>query len=324
MKIGLISMLANVGTTLNSQGGGYGIIQTRMLRDNHPTDDVVVNPSPKDWKYFDILYICEGVNFVEGSFNIPGGPQEIHYEKMRAIADFKGELRYSNRVFDFNQFNKRLKIDATFPEAKYIRWYNTLLAHALQSRKAVIGDSHALSVWKPGYSLDFTAGRTLHGFLKRNTPEAITANSPWQPVLNEIYDEVILYFGNIDLRFHLMRQDNPKQATIDLFTRYVEFAKQFKNATLVNLLPVEHESRKIPGTGLYKKQPFFGTRGERMEIREVANKIMNESGLKTIQWPEEWIDEDGTKMLDILEQKSSVHLRPKNYPYLNEILNVSK
>ena len=70
----------------------------------------------------------------------------------------------------------------------------------------------------------------------------------------------------------------------------------------------------------YTKQPFFGTRSERMELWETANKIMNESGLKTIQWPKEWIDEDGTKMLDILEMKQSVHLRPKHYPFLNEIL----
>jgi hypothetical protein len=116
-----------------------------------------------------------------------------------------------------------------------------------------------------------------------------------------------------------MRQENPQQATADLFNRYVAFAKQLKKATLVELLPVEHESRKIPGTGLYKKQPFFGTREERMQVREIANEIINNSGLEVIQWPSEWIDADGTKMLDILEMKQSVHLRPKHYPYLTQI-----
>jgi hypothetical protein len=121
-----------------------------------------------------------------------------------------------------------------------------------------------------------------------------------------------------------MRQSDPRSATVDLFTRYVEYAKQFKKATLVELLPVEHESRKIPGTGLYKKQKFFGTRLERMELREIANSIINESGLEVIKWPTEWIDEDGTKMLDILESRQSVHLKPKHYPFLNQILDVSK
>ena len=302
-------MMGNVGATLNSQGGGYGLIQTKMLWDNHPHDTVDVNPPPSTWGNYDLLYICEGVNFVAGSFNVPGGPQPLHTEKMKAIADFKGELRYSNSVFDFSKFNQRLKIEATFPETNRIAFYNTFLAHGLESRKGVIGDSHALSVWKPEHSLDFTAGRTLHGFLRRETVEEI----------NSRFDEVTLYFGNIDLRFHLMRQENPQQVTADLFNRYVDFAKQLKKATLVELLPVEHESRKIPGTGLYKKQPFFGTRSERMQLREIANEIINNSGLEVIQWPTEWIDEDGTKMLDILEMKQSVHLRPKHYPYLTEI-----
>lgn len=309
MLVGLVSMMGNVGATLNSQGGGYGLIQTKMLWDNHPHDTVDVNPPPSTWGNYDLLYICEGVNFVAGSFNVPGGPQPLHTEKMKAIAEFKGELRYSNSIFDFNKFNQRLKIEATFPETHRVSFYNTFLAHGLESRKAVIGDSHALSVWKPQHTLDFTAGRTLHGFLKRESVEQI----------NNRFDEVTLYFGNIDLRFHLMRQENPQQATADLFNRYVEFAKQLKKATLVELLPVEHESRKIPGTGLYKKQPFFGTREERMQVREIANEIINNSGLEVIQWPTEWIDEDGTKMLDILEMKQSVHLRPKHYPYLTEI-----
>ena len=309
MLVGLVSMMGNVGATLNSQGGGYGLIQTKMLWDNHPHDAVDVNPPPSTWGNYDLLYICEGVNFVAGSFNVPGGPQPLHTEKMKAIADFKGELRYSNSIFDFNKFNQRLKIEATFPETHRVSFYNTFLAHGLESRKAVIGDSHALSVWKPQHTLDFTAGRTLHGFLKRESVEQI----------NNRFDEVTLYFGNIDLRFHLMRQENPQQATADLFNRYVEFAKQLKKATLVELLPVEHESRKIPGTGLYKKQPFFGTREERMQVREIANEIINNSGLEVIQWPSEWIDTDGTKMLDILEMKQSVHLRPKHYPYLTEI-----
>ena len=309
MLVGLVSMMGNVGATLNSQGGGYGLIQTKMLWDNHPHDTVDVNPPPSTWGNYDLLYICEGVNFVAGSFNVPGGPQPLHTEKMKAIAEFKGELRYSNSIFDFNKFNQRLKIEATFPETHRVSFYNTFLAHGLESKKAVIGDSHALSVWKPQHTLDFTAGRTLHGFLKRESVEQI----------NNRFDEVTLYFGNIDLRFHLMRQENPQQATADLFNRYVEFAKQLKKATLVELLPVEHESRKIPGTGLYKKQPFFGTREERMQVREIANEIINNSGLEVIQWPSEWIDTDGTKMLDILEMKQSVHLRPKHYPYLTEI-----
>lgn len=308
-KYALVSMMGNVGSTLNSQGGGFGLIATKMIKDFFPEDQIDVNVSPETWQGYDALFICEGVNFVPGSFNVPGGPQPLHYEKMKAIGNYKGPVKFINNEFDFEGFNKRLKIeDLNFPVGNFVDLFNS---YGNKTRKCVVGDSHALSVWRPKYSLNFTPGRTLHGFLKRNTPE----------LMNEVFDETVLYFGNIDLRFHLMRQEKPFSATVDLFTRYVDFARQLNNVTLVNLLPVEHESRKIPGTGLYKKQPFFGTRSERMELWETANKIMNESGLKTIQWPKYWVDEDGTKMLDILEMKQSVHLKPKHYPFLNEIIS---
>jgi hypothetical protein len=307
-KYALVSMMGNVGSTTNSQGGGYGLIATKMIKDFFPEDQVDVNVSPEKWQDYDALFICEGVNFVPGSFNVPGGPQNLHYEKMKAIGNYKGIVKFINNQFDFEGFNKRLKIeDLNFPVGNFVDLFKS---YGRQTRKCVIGDSHALSIWRPKFALDFTAGRTLHGFLKRNTPEEI----------NEKYDEVTLYFSNIDIRFHLMRQENPTAATGELFRKYIEFAKQLKNVTLVEPLPIEHPSRKIPGTGLYKKQPFFGTREERMRIRDIASRIINNSGLKTIKWPDEWVDEDGTKMLDILESKQSVHLRPKYYPYINEIL----
>tara|TARA_R110000868_G_scaffold204579_1_gene452679 strand:+ start:58 stop:990 length:933 start_codon:yes stop_codon:yes gene_type:complete len=308
-KYALVSMMGNVGSTTNSQGGGYGLIATRMVKDYFPEDQVDVNVSPETWQDYDALFVCEGVNFVPGSFNVPGGPQPLHHEKMKAIGNYKGIVKFINNEFDFEGFNKRLKIeDLNFPTGNFVDLFKS---YGNKTRKCVIGDSHALSVWRPKFALDFTPGRTLYGFLNRNTPEQI----------NENYDEVVLYFGNIDIRFHLMRFENPAASTGELFRRYIEFAKQLKNVTLVNLLPVEHELRKIPGTGLYKKQPFFGTREERQRLRDTANRIMNNSGLKTIQWPEEWVDEDGTKMLDILEMKQSVHLRPKHYPFLNEIVS---
>ena len=65
MRIGLVSMMGNVGSTTNSQGGGYGLIATKMIRDRHQNDQVEVNPAPSEWGTFDKIYVCEGVNFVE-------------------------------------------------------------------------------------------------------------------------------------------------------------------------------------------------------------------------------------------------------------------
>jgi hypothetical protein len=279
-----------------------------ILKSEHP-GDLDVNPDPSTWNEYERLYILEGVNYQENVFNFIGGPQPEHRAKLEAMANYKGLAIAVNVPIDLNVFNKRFNIDHQFTAINCIDFARL---HANNTKKLVRGDSHSLSAWRPGFGLDRTDGKTLFGFLK-DTDSLI---EEW----NQKYDEVVLYFGNIDIRFHLMRQDNPAEAVGSLIRRYVEFAKKLNNATLVNLLPVEHESRKLPGTGLYLKQPYFGTRQERARLVDTANRIMNNSGLKTLQWPNEWIDEDGMKMFEYMEPKQSVHLKPKYYMFANEFV----
>jgi hypothetical protein len=308
MKAGVIGMLNNVGSSTSHHGGGYYHVMMSILKAEHK-GELSFNPDPSTWNEYERLYILEGVNYQENTFNFIGGPQPEHRAKLEAMANYKGIVIAVNVPIDLNVFNKRFGVDHVFPAINCI---NYAKHYGKDTRKLVRGDSHSLSVWKPGYGLDRTDGKTLFGFLK-DADSLVTE-------LNEKYDEVILYFGNIDLRFHLMRQDNPQAATGELFRRYVEVAKKLNNATLVNLLPIEHESRKLPGTGLYLKKPFFGTRKERMILRDTANRIMNNSGLNTLKWPDEWIDEDGMKMFEYMEPKQSVHLKPKYYMFANQFI----
>ena len=308
MKAAVVGMLNNVGNSQSHHGGGYYHVMMSILKSEHK-GELVFNPDPSTWNEYERLYILEGVNYQENTFNFIGGPQPEHRAKLEAMAKYTGLPISVNVPIDLNVFNKRFGVDHVFPAINCI---NYAKHYGNDTRKLVRGDSHSLSVWRPGFGLDRTDGKTLFGFLK----DADSLVNEW----NEKYDEVVLYFGNIDLRFHLMRQEKPFSATVDLFTRYVEFARKLNNVTLVNLLPVEHESRKLPGTGLYLKQPYFGTRKERMELWETANKIMNESGLNTLKWPDEWVDEDGMKMFEYMEPKQSVHLKPKYYMFANEFI----
>jgi hypothetical protein len=308
MKAAVVGMLNNVGSSTSHHGGGYYHVMMNILKSEHP-GDLDINPDLSTWGEYERLYILEGVNYQENTFNFIGGPQPEHRAKLEAMANYRGLVIAVNVPIDLNVFNKRFGIDHQFTAINCIDFARL---HGNTTRKLVRGDSHSLSVWRPGFGLDRTDGKTLFGFLK----DADSLVDTW----NEKYDEVVLYFGNIDLRFHLMRQEQPFSATVKLFNQYVEFAKKLNNVTLVNLLPVEHESRKLPGTGLYLKQPYFGTRQERMELWETANKIMNESGLNTIKWPQEWVDQDGTKMFEYMEPKQSVHLKPKYYMFSNEFV----
>ena len=310
MKAAIVGMLNNIGSSQSHHGGGYYHVMTSILKSEHIVGDLDVNPDPSIWNEYERLYILEGVNYQENVFNFIGGPQPEHRAKLEAMANYKGLAIVVNVPIDLNVFNKRFNIDHQFTAINCIDFAKL---HGGVTRKLVRGDSHSLSVWRPGFGLDRTDGKTLHGFLK----DADSLVEEW----NSKYDEVVLYFGNIDLRFHLMRQENPKAAVGELFRRYVEFAKKLNSATLVNLLPVEHESRKLPGTGLYLKQPYFGTRQERADLRDTANRILNNSGLKTLQWPDEWIDEDGMKMFEYMEAKQSVHLKPKYYMFAKEFIS---
>jgi hypothetical protein len=310
MKAAIVGMLNNIGSSQSHHGGGYYHVMTSILKSEHIVGDLDVNPDPSTWNEYERLYILEGVNYQENVFNFIGGPQPEHRAKLEAMANYKGLAIAVNVPIDLNVFNKRFNIDHQFTAINCIDFAKL---HGGVTRKLVRGDSHSLSVWRPGFGLDRTDGKTLHGFLK----DADSLVEEW----NSKYDEVVLYFGNIDLRFHLMRQENPKAAVGELFRRYVEFAKKLNSATLVNLLPVEHESRKLPGTGLYLKQPYFGTRQERADLRDTANRILNNSGLKTLQWPDQWIDEDGMKMFEYMEAKQSVHLKPKYYMFAKEFIS---
>ena len=309
MNAAIVGMLNNVGSSQSHHGGGYYHVMTNILKTEHTLGDLDINPDPSTWNEYERLYILEGVNYQENVFNFIGGPQPEHRAKLEAMANYKGLCIAVNVPIDLNVFNKRFGIDHEFPTINTIDFAKL---HGNTTRKLVRGDSHSLSVWRPGFGLDRTDGKTLHGFLK----DADSLVEEW----NSKYDEVVLYLGNIDLRFHLMRQENPKAAVGDLFRRYIEFAKKLNNTTLVNLLPVEHESRKLPGTGLYLKQPYFGTRQERADLRDTANRIMNNSGLKTLQWSDEWIDEDGMKMFEYMEPKQSVHLKPKYYMFADQFI----
>lgn len=312
MKAALVGLLNNVGGSTSHHGGGYHRIMTRMVKDAYPEINFEINPDPDTWKGFDAIYILEGVNYQENVFNFIGGPQPEHRKKLEALKEWyaqKGDQIFSINVpLDLNSFNKRFGLDYIFPALRTLR---VVEEYAQSQRKVVIGDSHSLSAWKPGWGLRRTDGKTLHGFLKiADTVE-----------LNDKFEETITYFGNIDLRFHLMRQPDPVKATVDLFSAYANFSNHLKNNTIVGLLPVEREDRKLPGTGLYKGEKFFGTRQDRMNLREIAHNVLRQTGVKFIEWPESWIDTDGSAMFEYMEPRQSVHLKPKYYMFADQYIS---
>jgi hypothetical protein len=286
MKKAIIGILNNPATSDNSHSAGMNYITSKLF------DAPILNEND-NWNEFDMLIIYHGPNFKEGSFNIIGGFTEDVFTRIKKLIDFKGQIK----TLDGFQLNDLIRV------RKLYNYNYDLIFDRIElpsKDKLVIGDSHSLSVWpNDEFGISRNDGKTLHGFLKLNMD------------LSQ-YKELIFYFGNIDIRFHLARQSNPIEATKYLFNNYCNYASKY-NSSITQLLPIEPESRKIPSTGLYKGQPFFGDIELRKELRNIANDIMRKSGIKYIEWPDFFQDHNGDLRFDIMEPKQSVHIRPKYY-----------
>lgn len=286
MKKAIIGVLNNPATSLNSHSAGMVEIVSKLFNADILNDR-------DDWDQYDELIIYHGPNFKPGSFNVIGGINDAILVRAKKLNEFKKSI-LSLDGFQLSEFSIKRKL---FIYDQVDEFELTKLPERLN---LVIGDSHSLSVWpNENYTISRNDGKTLHGFLKLDVDLSA-------------YDHIIMYFGNIDLRFHLARQEDPIEATKKLFKSYVNYALKY-NVTLTTLLPVEDESRKIPQSGQYKGKNFFGSIELRKEIRNVANKIIIESGIKYIEWPETYLNEDGNLSFDAMEPKQSVHLRPKFY-----------
>lgn len=285
-KKGLIGILNNPATSMNSHSAGMVDIVSKLLE-----ADILIDSD--DWNSYDELIIYHGVNFRPGSFNVIGGIDVYVLLRARRLSEFKGSI-FTLDGFQLNDFSIKRKLN---------KWDNFKTIDPIElpiKDNLVIGDSHSISVWpNPSYSINRNDGKTLHGFLKQNHD------------LSQ-FKHIIFYFGNIDLRFHLARQENPIEATKDLFQRYCDYASKY-NSTITQLLPIEDESRKIPRSGQYKDKNFFGSIELRKELRLIANDIIEKSGIDNIKWPIEFLDKNGNLSFDIMEPKQSVHIRPKYY-----------
>lgn len=299
MKTGIIGILNNPATSLNSHSAGMVNIVAKLF-------DAQILTENDDWDEYEKLIIYHGTNFKPGSFNVIGGINQeiiIKANRLYAFLQNRYDSVYTLDGFQLNEFSVKRKL---------LLYDNAIKIQDIslpEKNNLVIGDSHSISVWQDdSYTINRNDGKTLHGFLKM------------QMDLSK-YNKIIFYFGNIDLRFHLARQQNPQEATKDLFQRYCDYACKY-NSTLTSLLPIEPENRKIPKSGQYKGKNFFGDLELRKELRFIANKTMLDSKIPLLEWPSSFLDENNNMNFDIMEPKQSVHIRPKYY--MKEILKQLK
>ena len=301
MKACIYGILQHSPIKLNSHNAGWTYVYKNMIEQSGKYQCVDVSNRSTDINDYDSIYINEGVNFKSGQWNLFGGMSHDVIQRLKDLNNYKGSVYcWGHNAPDYNHLSIK-RIDGLIKFNKHIEPLDSIL----NSNNLILGDSHSISIYKPAWEISRNDGNTLYSFLHH--PENYIKKS---------YDKVHAYFGNIDIRFHLCRQADPKQATLDLVNDYIKLCYK-ENIIPTCLLPIESESRKIPKSGLYKGKPFFGSRELRSELMCIFNDNIIKHFDQCIQWPTEWYDNIDWYEKNVMESKQSVHVRPEYYNSLN-------
>ena len=274
----------------------------------------------------------EGLNLFGGMNGFSGLKNTCNFSK------FKGKV-YSLGI-DFPPYHKWIKerLDKTKSQNKpYLPEWDDVdldnlkrmheeaetLEHPHKTKKLIIGDSHSICLYRPGWMVKSIPFKTLNGMLSEKDAFESCIGSVdefWK------FDEIEFYFGNIDVRHHLCRiGGNSIENTIKLANDYVKEINRFNleygyDITLYELLPIEDESRVIPKTGYHKGKPFWGNWSQRNscrltfrdEIKKAARKFNN---IKIKTWSDYLMNDKKQLSFDCMETPRSVHLSREHYPY---------
>jgi hypothetical protein len=170
-----------------------------------------------------------------------------------------------------------------------------------------IGDSHTAAFAPFDSMVVKENGRTLHG-------QVTTDFAYVREYLAECPQirGITMVFGSVDLRHHICRLNADWKMMFREWKKFgdslgveVEYALPF---------PVEFEGRRLPKTGFYRGQPFYGTQKERAEILGEMWDFSESIGMNTVSYPREWLQLDPEEYARTrMEKPQSVHLSPEFY-----------
>jgi hypothetical protein len=335
-----------------SHRAAQGVIYADMIK-QATGDEVVVNFGGHvcyDFNEFDKVYVYHG-NDWSGGLNLYGGTEGFPYAwNFRNLTLFKGEVISLGIPFPnyHQQLQEKLAQDkgngrTPKPEFEEIDWDNLkrmesseVLRYPNVTPNIVIGDSHSICMYRPGWTVNSVPYKTLRGALKSGLESFIM--DPYDS--HDQVENVELYFGNIDLRHHFCRTETkegtdlwptPSDLSLDYYTAACELFSSGKFVNLrsvgiYELLPCEEEARKLPQSGMFMKKPFWGSWEERMNARKVFNnrieglcKLNPHIPVRFIRWTEYLLNKKGELDLHAMEYKNSVHLSRMSYPHWNGV-----
>ena len=318
MKKVLVTGLGPISNKIHSHKAAQGIIYADQLK--HAGMDVtinLVNNKIYDYSPYDEVYVYHGSDW-GGSLNLFGGIQAYtNTDFVKALSEYKGTVK--SILIEFPDYAKLFQDRLTKANLTWdVNWDNlasmtnaeVVDPNQVRSYKNVsFGDSHAISMYRPGWENISVPFSTLHGSINRGFDTFLSKDAS--------YYYIETYFGNIDIRHHLCRFDDPILEAQKLAKRYINEINKIGDIYNAEVkvwepLPIENESRKVPKTGWYKGTPFYGTWQQRTDVR---NAFIDTLHCDVYRWTQNLVNEKGELDFAHMEKPQSIHLSRAAYPH---------
>ena len=330
MKVMLTSPITPMSPSPYSHRSAQGEIYAEQIRElGH---EVIVNYGGKirNYREFDAIYVYHGNDF-SGGLNLFGGLAGLS-DPHGLVELFSTDIKIYSIGIPMPDYATLIedRLKKSKDHDKILDTIDWSFAKSLPSRsiflksiptnghQLIVGDSHATSLYRPGFQVNSIPFKTLHGALNIGLENLVNEFRPHYD-----WDGISFYFGNIDIRHHLCRESDPEKAAKDLATRYFEQAaskvlKPGQKIKLYEPLPIENESRKLPKTGFYKGTPFYGSWKQRTEVRKVFIETLEYFStyeVRLIKWTDQYLNSNNELDFSHMEKPRSVHLARASYPY---------
>lgn len=343
VKIGVCPLVGRLSPRDTSHKAAWAFMLANQIKNEGYDNVEVISGRNESWNDYDVILIEHGMEF-KGTFNIFGGANDDLYHQINRI--FDGARMYSYGV-DMPSIKtlieKRYKtgsdlfktLDSRKDEIDQICQDIPRIDLINRTDKMCFGDSHSFSQYEPGYMVSRNDGLTLYGATKRD--EDTPGFERW---VDSPVSVLRTYLGNIDIRHHLMRRDDPMASAEELISRYEKELLYLqgngiaKEIEVVHVLPIEDESRKLPKTGYYDGTPFYGSWQERTDLSLKLNQLIDQmcerNGWRSMPHADQFFDDEGKLPFDVMEKPKSVHIARRYYRWdfeqnkPNELLTYSK
>ena len=329
MKALLSCPFNSISDRPSSHRSSQGVIYADMIRQSGVDLDINFGGKVDDYNQYDTLYVYHGNDWF-GTLNLFGGLEKYsNVKNVKAFSQFKGRVislacdfpayheMLSERISKTTQAKKPiqqewLEVDLENLKRMYIHAQTLKFPHI--TSKVVIGDSHSICMYRPGWIVNSIPFKTLNGVINDGIRDTIPHKD-----LNQV-EALECYFGNIDIRHHLCRiSPDYIQNTKDLVKRYVTAVESLPidDVSIYEPLLIENPSRKLPKTGYYKGQPFYGSWQQRNECRQLfADEVERiATRAKLIRWTDYLANSFGELDFAKMEKPQSVHLSREFYPH---------